>query len=115
MEPQPDTVVKMALDTLCKDDIRVDGTPLVDILRDRAVEMHKLASEVSHLINLHFLERCEKVIQDQPPPKISGKPYDCDPRIEEPWAETRVLKYFYAISLKCGRAKVPVELLAARQ
>jgi len=68
MEQKPDTAVKMALDTLCKRDTMVDGKPLVDILREMSIEMHKFASAVSHLINLHFLERCEKVIQDQPPP-----------------------------------------------
>jgi hypothetical protein len=114
MEREADTVVKMPLDTLCKsgNDFMVDGKPLIDILRKDAIGIHKLASEVSHLLNLHFLERCEKVNRDQPPQKISGQPYDCDPCVEEKWTYKQLLEYFYAIT---GHAKAAVELLAARK
>ena len=54
MEQEADTVVKMALETLCKSDteLKVEGRPLLDILREKAMEIHQLVSVVSHFINL---------------------------------------------------------------
>jgi hypothetical protein len=72
MEREADTVVKMALETLCKsgNDFTVDGRPLLDLLREKAMEIHQLVSVVSHFINLHLLERCEKVNRVESPQKI---------------------------------------------
>ena len=114
---EADTVVKMSLVAFCKEDIKINGMPLVDKLRKQALQMQELVVEVYHLINLHFLERCEQVASDQPPQPISGRPYDADPRIEPKWDGKRVLEYFYAVARHEHRqSAVPaVEIMRAQE
>ena len=92
---EEDTVVKMSLEGFCKA-IDIDGKPLLDILREKALKMQDLVVEVYHLINLHFLDRCETFHRTAL--SIVNRLYAVDPRIEPTWNEDRVFAYFYAVA-----------------